>query len=344
MSIRSGVRPLVADLAAGALWRTGVSRPVRRTRDALTVVTLHRVLPATELARYPFPGLAVTPEELDWLVNLLSRWYVVGPLTESWDAHRSSEPTARPRLALTFDDGQWDNIGHAAPVLARAGVRATFYVPVDAVNEGDVLWHDRMAYALATHRSEGRDARPTLAEHGLVGADGGASIPSLVEEAKSLDPSARDALVTTLVDQAGPAGSAPEWGRLMTWDEIRQLDQAGHEIGSHSMSHELLPQLDADRVAFEVTRSREAIEEQIQKPVESFCYPNGSHDPTSRQAASAAGYRNAVTTAWGVNGRDADPYALARCDFDAARFRDRRGDLSPARTAMRLTGLQPGLG
>ena len=62
----------------------------------------------------------------------------------------------------------------------------------------------------------------------------------------------------------------------MNWDEVAQLRQAGHEIGAHSRSHELLPHLDAQAQNDEVLGSRAAIEEALGAAPRSFCYPNGS--------------------------------------------------------------------
>ena len=86
------------------------------------------------------------------------------------------------------------------------------------------------------------------------------------------------------------------------------------------------------------------IEREVGAPVPSFCYPNGDHDRRVRDATEAAGYENAVTTAWGRNRLDDDAFTLVRCDMDLRRFTDRHDRFSPARTAMRLGGLQPGLG
>jgi peptidoglycan/xylan/chitin deacetylase (PgdA/CDA1 family) len=133
----------------------------------------------------------------------------------------------------------------------------------------------------------------------------------------------------------------PSWGRMLSWEEVRSLHAAGHEIGSHSCSHALLPQLPA--LGDELAGSKRAIERELGAPVRSFCYPNGDHDRRVRDATEAAGYANAVTTRWGRNRPDADGYTLARCDMDLRRFRDRRGHISAVRTAMRLGGLQPGL-
>ena len=89
--------------------------------------------------------------------------------------------------------------------------------------------------------------------------------------------------------------------------------------------------------------SKHTLERELDTTVGSFAYPNGDHDDHVVAATRAAGYENAVTTAWGRSGPDTDPMQLARCHIDLDHFVDRRGRCSRARTAMRLGGLQPGL-
>lgn len=307
---------MARDTAALLAARSGLTAAQRVHRGRLLVITLHRVLPASLRARYPYPGLVLTPEELDWLLASLAPSYTLGPLAELHDRHQRGERPARPFLAITFDDGQRDNVEHARPVLARHGVRATFFVPVEAIDRHEPLWHDRLGFA-----ARARGLAPL----------------ELAERAKALDPVARDALVNAL----SLSVSVPRWAGMMRWTDVRALATEGHEIGSHSMSHPILPQCDDGALRYEIERSRAHIEAAAGVVVRSFCYPNGDWDPRALRELAAAGYRRAVTTRFGTNPKDAPPFTLRRCDIDPCRLRDRRGALSPELLQLRLSGLHP---
>lgn len=325
----ASLRPWVRDLVGAALLAARVTRPSRRGRGRLTIVTFHRVLPEAERAAYPYPGLVVTPAELEAFLGFLTRHYRCGTLRETAARWRAGADPQPPLAALTFDDGQWDNFVHAAPALERRGLCATFFAVAGQVGSSRPLWHDRLGYALARLSDRG--------ERDLERAE------VAVERAKRLGPAERERWIEDLEARAG-GSAAPDWDGLMDWDQLASLVERGHEVGCHSMTHALLPALDDPALEREVAGSRERIESKLGVPVESFCYPNGDCDARVIAAVGRAGYRHAVTTRWGRNGPGANALALRRCDLQARHATDRNGAFSEARLAWRLSGLHPGPG
>lgn len=335
------------EAAAALLFATGLTRPARRARDRLSIATFHRVLPDAERAAYPYPGLVVTPEELDAFLGYFVRHFDCGTLSRQHDRFLAGESPARPLLAITFDDGQYDNLRHAAPVLDRHGVKASFFIPVVAVETRELLWHDRLGFsarALLADGGKGSAALSAALAATGVNADGALpTIERLVQSAKRLPVQVRLDLVRQLADIAGP-GAEPSFARLMDFGEIEALAGAGHEIGSHSMTHCLMPECDDEELRYELAESRRRLEGRLGVGIESFCYPNGNCDARTATAAATAGYRRAITTDWGGNGRDADRYRLRRFDIVARHVLAGNGSVSPTTLAFRMSGLYPGLG
>lgn len=83
--------------------------------------------------------------------------------------------------------------------------------------------------------------------------------------------------------------------RCMGWSEVRELVDAGWEIGSHTASHPKLTELSGEQQAAELQRSRTACEEALQRPCPTLAYPFGAHDDGVVAAAAAVGYSAAVT-------------------------------------------------
>jgi len=346
-------KPWLRDNLAELLACVGATSPARFARGALTIITFHRVLPQNELRQYPIPGLVVTPEQLHLILSELARYFDCGTVVDSFRRWRSGS-APRPLLAISFDDGALDNYQHARPVLAQLGLRASFYIPVANVQERVAPWHDRLGFALlasvaSVRKPHGADFEPLLSPFGLGPRDVAALLPrdaiqlasAGVAVAKRLGPLERDRAITALESALG-AGAVPEFAGMMSWDQVRELHRDGHEIGSHSLTHPLLPDLPDDRVEEEVVSSRRELARQIGGDVPSFCYPNGSYDARTLKAVERAGYECAVTTRWGLNRRQSQ-FELSRCDMDYARLETRHGGFSQHRLMLRLSGLQPGL-
>ena len=93
----------------------------------------------------------------------------------------------------------------------------------------------------------------------------------------------------------------------LTADELRLLAQCGWEIGSHTVSHELLTELDEEQLERELRESRHELERLLGRPCRSLAYPFGAADARVIAAAEAAGYRTACV----LSGRLSAPSALA---------------------------------
>jgi len=83
----------------------------------------------------------------------------------------------------------------------------------------------------------------------------------------------------------------------VTSDEVVQLDRAGIEIGSHTVSHPDLAHLSFASAMFQVVESKRVLEGLVGHPVVDFAYPSGRYDAETVEALVKAGYDTAVTTA-----------------------------------------------
>jgi len=82
----------------------------------------------------------------------------------------------------------------------------------------------------------------------------------------------------------------------VTSDEVVQLDRAGIEIGSHTVSHPDLAHVSFASAMFQVVESKRVLEDMLGHPVLDFAYPSGRYDAETIQAVEKAGYDTAVTT------------------------------------------------
>ncbi|TFV53837.1 polysaccharide deacetylase family protein [Blastococcus sp. TF02A-35] len=112
---------------------------------------------------------------------------------------------------------------------------------------------------------------------------------------------ARHRMTATVYMVADRLAGTNDWDEapqlpLMDADELRAVAAAGHEVGSHTMTHAALAGLDPASLEVELRGSREVLEQLLGAPVRGFCYPYGSFDRAAADAARAAGYDHACVT------------------------------------------------
>ena len=76
----------------------------------------------------------------------------------------------------------------------------------------------------------------------------------------------------------------------LDWEQLRGLAAAGWEVGSHTVSHPKLTELDAGSLERELTESRATCEKTLGSPCTSIAYPYGDVDARVVRATSEAGY------------------------------------------------------
>ena len=62
---------------------------------------------------------------------------------------------------------------------------------------------------------------------------------------------------------------------ICDWDDLRELERLGVSIQSHGASHRPFSKLSLPEQEEELTRSKTALEANLEKPVEVFAYPYG---------------------------------------------------------------------
>lgn len=125
-----------------------------------------------------------------------------------------------------------------------------------------------------------------------------------------------------------------DWAKL-SWDELRQMQQAGMEIGSHTVDHTDMGQADRQTLRRELTQSLADLQRELGQRPRCFCFPWGERANTSPLALEelrAAGYYAAATTVPGTIRRDDDLLLLRRVDIG-------NGHLSSLATRARIEGL-----
>jgi len=342
IAMTSLIRPFIRDLVADIFFISGLTGPSsRHKRHPFIIITFHRILTLEQIKNYPIPELAVTPDELFWFLKLVKQYYTCATITQNYKRWITSEYTNKPLLSITFDDGQLDNFIHAEPLLSQTEIPGTFYVVTNSVESNEILWFDRLAYAVfELSRFNKQKLKQCFEKLNLnfdVSTNHYEISLKIVEFAKTLSDSNRMDCINVFEASVGKQ-SRPDWDGMMNWEQLKVLINKGHEIGSHSRSHPILPLCSESQLADEIIKSKQIIEDKLNYPVKSFCYPNGNTNTSINSLVKKAGYTVGVTTEWGINASiDVSPHALTRCDIQWKTSCSRYNKLSKSHFFWRLS-------
>ncbi|MFJ8362655.1 polysaccharide deacetylase family protein [Streptomyces sp. NPDC093984] len=127
---------------------------------------------------------------------------------------------------------------------------------------------------------------------------------------------ARHGFASTLFVSTGWIRGAHDTGggldTMLDWHQVRDLVDAGVEIGGHSHTHPQLDQLPDDALWFELLRCKEIIADQLGARPVSFAYPYGYSSRRVRRIVREAGFGQSLAVGNALARRRQGPYALQR--------------------------------
>jgi peptidoglycan/xylan/chitin deacetylase (PgdA/CDA1 family) len=106
-------------------------------RGAAVVVAFHRVQETVDAD----DGLTISVRLFERHCRFFKKHFRIVPLRDIAEKLQRGEPLRR-ELAITFDDGYRDNFEHAAPVLERLSLPATFFLVTQWMGTDVVPWWD----------------------------------------------------------------------------------------------------------------------------------------------------------------------------------------------------------
>ncbi|HKE02105.1 MAG TPA: polysaccharide deacetylase family protein, partial [Planctomycetota bacterium] len=278
--IKLALRAVVARVVFHARLHRLISRLSRRGR--LTILALHNVEdpPATDF----LPDDMKTPQALfDRLVATLAANFPTFTVRDGVRALARGE-LRRPAIAISMDDGYRDNLRVGLPLLRRHGANGTVYVEAGAVGDRRLSWTH--AYFWVIHRrgfdffleryrasSRDRDAILRLDAEAKAGGDLRYHLKRILKY--HADPADRDRVCEVILREAGgdPAAICAE--TYLSPEEVRELDRAGVEVGTHTISHPILARCSDEEVEREILEGRRRVEAWLGHPVSTFAYPWG---------------------------------------------------------------------
>lgn len=316
--------------------RRALLRWRKRSKPGGVILMYHRVAP---LSVDPW-DLNVTPEYFDQHMAALNKHTQPISLVELGNALASGKVPERFSV-VTFDDGYYNNLQHAKPILEKHNVPATVFVSTGYTDSQREFWWDELESVVLLP-----DALPARLQLELLGKRytwdlTKAAEPYEWDTAKRPNDPARDARMGfyhslwqpmqkmpeqerwQAIDQirswSGWAGGQRESHRPMTKAELSELVGTGVvDVGGHTISHPFLPGLGIDMQREEIQRGKDQLEAFVGRAVQTFSYPFNCHTRQTEKIAREVGFTIACTGREESVWHKSDPFQATR--FSAEQY------------------------
>jgi peptidoglycan/xylan/chitin deacetylase (PgdA/CDA1 family) len=285
-------------------------------RRTLTVVCYHRIVDHVERGLFPEVASA-SPTMLEQHLDMMGEDHQFVTLEQvvAWLGGGVALPSRA--LLLTFDDGYRDNYDTAFPILRTRGLSATFFIATGHMDTGELLWWD-MASTLISEATNTVVDLPLLGPITLPGPDERTSLARRwISAAKLLPNTARLEALDSLA-QSVSVTPMPRPSVAMSWDQAREMADAGMTLGGHTSSHPILSRMPPSDARRDIADGLGRIREEVGRSVVSFAYPNGERgdfDRVHKQALADLGVVLAFSLVSGpapLTEVTADPYGVRR--------------------------------
>lgn len=260
------------------------------------ILLYHRV----EYLSDDFNMQAVTPDNFEKHMKFLHDHYDVISLDTPMQEWFQGE---RDAVIITFDDGYYDFLYNAVPILKRYHMLATIFIATGNIDSACENWTDNILRIIfSNHRQKDfftfdnqfyRGKYPTRnykEKYDFYQMVRRIFLTSSADEKGQYE--------RELLDWAGLEREGREDRRIMTSEEIRKVSETeGISIGAHTVTHAALKALSASEQRNEIFESKKFLEEIIGKEVTLFSYPFGSRDEYSDvtiQQVKETGFKKAV--------------------------------------------------
>jgi peptidoglycan/xylan/chitin deacetylase (PgdA/CDA1 family) len=188
---------------------------------------------------------------------------------------------------VSLDDGWKGNITNVIPTIVEHNIPITIFIYVAGIEEGAFWWRKV---------KENADCIPVEFRNTKT-------IRKLSEDKRKQ--------ILELLNQAGVQGTSKR--EAMTVEDIRRIcGMPQVTIGSHTVSHPVLPNCTEYQIDYELRESKRKLEDWIGKPIKAFAYPGGYLDGREKHFLKKYGYELAATGERRLARSGSDCYLIPR--------------------------------
>ncbi len=321
MNIRQNRKNQLLSWVLKRIFDAGIFSKIHQSNSKqITVLNYHRIIDSASDDFSTFkPNVSASPHEFNRQMEYVKNFYEVIALGDLLLWFQGKKPLPSNSLLITFDDGYYDNLEHAYPILNSAGFSAVIFLATNYIGSSSPFFWDFASYC-AYHTKKDRMLFPNGEYQSWENsATRDKVVAKWVQVVKYFQSDEKQKLIENLATDLNVSVPLDAFAGLhLNWDQVRKMRDLGIEFGAHTASHPILTKVPLSQVEHELVSSKNQLQEELKKEVFSFAYPNGGRldiSPAVVELVKKTGFKLAFTLLAGPTSRQMikkDPYQIRR--------------------------------
>jgi peptidoglycan/xylan/chitin deacetylase (PgdA/CDA1 family) len=257
-----------------------------------------RIFMYHSFSKFKQPGY-VSSDQFEWQLKRIKNKFNVLSLIQLTELINAKQKVPKNTIVITIDDGYKNFYDFAYPLLKKYNIPATFFVTTGFINGDLWLWPDQLKWLLS-NRIKSPKTLILLTKEFIFLSDEQANWQQINDFCLSVDDQNKLKVIKELAILLAVElpNTPPEQYAPCSWDELKEMQNNGIEIGGHTVTHPSLGQVTLKQAQYEIEQSRQCMDHQLGEMGRTFCYPNGQPSDYSseiKKLVENAGYKSAVT-------------------------------------------------
>jgi peptidoglycan/xylan/chitin deacetylase (PgdA/CDA1 family) len=265
------------NLAFSTAEKTGLINLLQRSDkakgQALYVLAYHRVEEPGNKPWLDPEDISATPQQFEAQLKLISQRYNPVTIREVLSAIHGRQSLPEDAVLITVDDGYRNFKDILFPACMQFGIQPLLFLTTGSVGNPGSFWWDQV-YQIIYH--SGQQSIQTPAGHFSLVTDEEKhrARRDLLHALKRMPfhqmrnwvQTTHESLVSIPADKSSDT---------LTWDELRELKNAGAAIAPHTHTHPILTRIPLESAREEVSLSRDLIRKELGEVIPVFALPDG---------------------------------------------------------------------
>ncbi len=293
--------------------------PALLKEDEFTVFLFHGVIKENSYRVRNYTKKHMDLDLFYKIIKELSKKGVCISMDQLYYYISNNESPPPKSFLLTFDDGFYNNLSIAAPVIDDLKLSFSIYLTTEFVDKNKISWTDMLEYCLENTKEKFvklDNGEIFNLKNNLSKKIFAHKIRFMVKNNKDIDPyHFVNKLCSKLkMDKIGDLD--PQLDRKISWEDIKKYSQKDFIIfGGHSHTHKNLNHISEKELAFEINKSIYLLKNKGNLDCIHYAYPEGGPDSFSERVIALLKTNNvktAVTTIPKNNLLNTNPYLIGR--------------------------------